>query len=111
MSNVIEAGDLKNIAIQFSDELVMLHTTSIERAKEIVLHSYAAGKVDEPQDIYEIPEEDMQFHSFDGRVWDNGRELDWSRVQIASIAVKASENMSLKDAIASLSSKTSLKIQ
>lgn len=97
--------DLKNIAVQFQDELVMLYTTSIERAREAILHAFADGKIDEPQDIYEIPDSDMQFHCFDGHVWDAGKELDWSKVQISSIASRASENKTLRDALAALNSK------
>ncbi|MDD3596677.1 hypothetical protein [Sulfuricurvum sp.] len=96
--------ELKNIAVQFEDELLMFYTPSIERAREVMLHSFANGKIDEPQDIYEIPDADMQFHSFDGHVWDTGKELDWNKVQIASIASIASENKSLKDVLASLNS-------
>ncbi|MCL4431477.1 MAG: hypothetical protein M1300_04050 [Epsilonproteobacteria bacterium] len=101
----IENGELKNIAVQFQDELVMLYTPSIERAREAMLHAFADGKIDEPQDIYEIPDSDMQFHSFDGHVWDAGKELDWSKVQISSIASRASENKTLRDALAALNSK------
>jgi hypothetical protein len=96
--------ELKNIAVQFDDELLMFYTPSIERAREVMLHSFANGKIDEPQDIYEIPDADMAFHSFDGHVWDTGKELDWNKVQIASIASIASENKSLKDVLASLNS-------
>lgn len=97
--------DLKNIAIQFQDELLMFYTPSIERAKEVMLHSFADGKIDEPQDIYEIPDADMQFHSFDGHVWDTGKQLDWSKIQISSIASRTSENKTLRDALTALNSK------
>lgn len=61
----------KNIALQFANgELVMFHTTSIERAKEVATHGGL-----EVNDVYEIRDDEMAYYCFDGRVFDNGIEL------------------------------------
>lgn len=66
---------MKNIAIQTTDgELTLLYTDGdIERAKQM---AKAANL--EVEDIFEIPDHELEFYCFDGRVWDNGKELEVS---------------------------------
>jgi len=54
-----------NIAIQTSEELICLYTSSMDRAKEVC----NKGNVD-VIDIYEVSEKDMEFYYFDSRLHD-----------------------------------------
>ena len=54
-----------NIAIQTEEEVICFYTSSMDRAKEV----YNKGNVD-IVDIYEVSEEDMEFHYFDSRLHD-----------------------------------------
>ena len=61
---------MQNIVIQTKDgELTLFYTDGgIERAEEVVK---VAGLYGDVEDIFEVPDRDLEHYCFDGRVWDN----------------------------------------
>ena len=54
-----------NILIETDEEVILLHTNSMDRAKEVLKN----GNINYT-DIYEIKDEEIQYHSFDERIID-----------------------------------------
>jgi len=54
-----------NILIETDEEVILLHTNSMDRAKEVL----QKGNVSYI-DVYEIKDEEIQYHSFDSRIID-----------------------------------------
>lgn len=54
-----------NVAIQTEDEFICFYTNSTERAEEICKKANI-----EFTEMYEVQDDEMEFYSFDSRIWD-----------------------------------------
>jgi len=54
-----------NVLIETDEEVILLHTNSMDRAKEVLQNGNVSYS-----DMYEIADEDIQYHSFDSRIID-----------------------------------------
>lgn len=54
-----------NVAIQTEEEFLCFYTFSIERAEEICKKANI-----EFTEMYEVQDDEMEFYSFDSRIWD-----------------------------------------